>query len=468
MRKLILSLAATPLILGSIAVSAQAADDVATGAAAPADAGFNILSDVKFKGELRTRYQYLDIDALSSRKVNSLDPASIVTNRTNLNFSAKLFELEGLNAEMELNAVNDFGSQYVDGTQIDKHIPAATRPSNKAGEVAVAKISQANISYTNSGATGLVGRKTVNIDNQRWVGSVGWKQNFQTLDLALLAYGTEDKAFNIMAAYVYGVNAIGDDGYDYGQEQVYNGVVGSGSTRSGVLHASYKIMDPITITGYGYLLGSVSDTYGAAATGKIPLAEGMSMTYRAEYALQTKASLTHSQLQAKSKTSKVSSQYINVDVGANLSGVLLGANYEVLGANKDYDRKTNSGLPALQTHLATKHKFNGWADQFLKTPDGGLQDINARIGYKSKSAGKVLAVYHMFSATQDMNNKDNATDAATNLGSEIDLLYTRAIPSVTGLSGLIKAAMYSAGDVAGYGSDKTMVWAQLDYKFATK
>ena len=45
MRKLILSLAATPLILGSIAVSAQAADEVAV---AP-DAGFNIFSDVDFK-----------------------------------------------------------------------------------------------------------------------------------------------------------------------------------------------------------------------------------------------------------------------------------------------------------------------------------------------------------------------------------------------------------------------------------
>ena len=470
MRKLILSLAATPLILGSIAVSAQAADDVATGAAAPADAGFNILSDVKFKGELRTRYQYLDIDALSSRKVNSLDPASIITNRTNLNFSAKLFELEGLNAEMELNAVNDFGSQYGDGTQIDKHVPAKVRGSNKAGEVAEAKISQANISYTNSGTTGLVGRKTVNIDNQRWVGSVGWKQNFQTLDLALLAYATEDKAFNIMAAYVYGVNAIGDTGYDYGQGAVYNGVVGSGSTTSGVLHASYKIMDPLTITGYGYLLGSVSDTYGLSATGKISLADGINMNYRAEYALQTKASLEHSQLGPKSAADNVSSQYINADVGANIKGVLVGLNYEVLGANKDYDRTKAASGPALQTRLATKHKFNGWADQFLKTPDGGLQDINARLGYKSKSVGKVLAVYHKFGTAQDMSNKDG--DAATDLGSEIDFLYTRAVPGVTGLKGLIKAAMYSGGDVVtlknSYTSDKTMIWAQLDYKFATK
>jgi len=461
MRKLILSLAATPLILGSIAVSAQAADD----AAVKADSGFNVFSDVKFKGELRTRYEYVDIDALSSKSTNPLDPANIATNRTNLNFSAKLFEVDGLNTEMELNAVNDFGTQTTKDSQINQNL---AQKSNGAGEVAVAKISQANISYTNSGATGLVGRKTVNLDNQRWVGSVGWKQNFQTLDLALLSYGIGD--FSILGAYVYGVNAIGDDGYDHARGEVYNGVVGSGSTTSGVIHAAYKVMDPLTITGYGYLLGSVSDTYGLAATGKIGITDGIKLDYRAEYAMQTKASLEHTQLQPKSNTDKVSAQYINVDVGANISGVLVGVNYEVLGANTDYDRTdaTNSKLGALQTHLATKHKFNGWADMFLKTPDGGLQDINGRIGYKSKSLGKVLAVYHMFSATQDMDNKDNAADAATNLGSEIDLLYTRAIPGAPGLKGLVKAAMYSAGDVAGYGSNKTMVWAQLDYKFATK
>jgi len=460
MRKLILSLAATPLILGSIAVSAQAADDVATGAAAPADAGFNIFSDVKFKGELRPRYELRNQEDVKNADGSDKTAGSAITNRTNLNFSSKLFEVDGLNAEMELNAVNDFGSEQQTDVQVGKE---------SLGNVA--KISQANISYTNSGATGLVGRKTVNLDNQRWVGSVGWKQNFQTLDLGLLSYATEDKAINVTAAYVYGVNAISDSGYEYGRKQNYDGVVGSGSTTSMVVNASYKIMDPIKLTGYAYLLGSVSDTYGISATGKIPVGESTKIGYRAEYAMQTNSSLEH---KAAGKTKTVGANYLNVDVDGNVYGVLLGANYELLGANKDYNvDDLTVGGPALQTNLATKHKFNGWADQFLKTPIAGLQDLNFRVGYKFETAGKLLAVYHLFNSAEDTRTIKG--DKTTDLGSEIDFLYKVSIPKVKGLGLLAKAALYSGGDAAqvagdahGYTKDQTMAWLQLDYKFATK
>ena len=461
MRKLILSLAATPLILGSIAVSAQAADDVATGAAAPADAGFNIFSDVKFKGELRTRYQFTDNKGLSDA---GIDAGSMVTNRTNLNFSAKLFEVDGLNTTMEMNSVDDFGS-------IDSQTghPNPTDDKQVGGEAQVAKISQANIAYTFSENTVLAGRKTVNLDNQRWIGSVGWKQNFQTLDLAAYAYGGEN--FNIIAAYVYGVNAIGDRGYEYGNKQNYDGVTGSGSTTSVAVNGSYKFASAFKLTGYVYMLGSVSDTYGISATGKFAAGEKSTIGYRAEYAMQSNSSLEH---KALGKSKNVGANYLNLDIDGNIHGVLLGANYELLGANKDYDvNDLTKGGPSLQTNLATKHKFNGWADQFLKTPVAGLQDLNFRVGYKFETAGKLLAVYHLFNSAED--TRTNNGSKTTDLGSEIDFLYKVGIPNVKGLGLLAKAALYSggdaiavAGDKHGYSDDQTMAWLQLDYKFATK
>ena len=66
--------------------------------------GMNVLSDVKFKGELRPRYEYVDSDA------STQDAGNIFTNRTNLNFEAKLLEVDGLKATLELNSVNDFNS----------------------------------------------------------------------------------------------------------------------------------------------------------------------------------------------------------------------------------------------------------------------------------------------------------------------------------------------------------------------
>ena len=475
MRKLILSLAATPLILGSIAVSANAADD----AAVKADSGFNIFSDVKFKAQLRTRYQHLDFKALSSPKAGpSESAANILTNRTNLNMSAKLFEVDGLNAEMELNAVNDFGTQSTNGSQVNTGAGTGGSKVNGYGEASVAKISQANISYTAGGVTGIVGRKGVNLDNQRFIGTVGWKQNMQTYDLVAAVYGIGD--FNIIGAYVFGVNAIGDDGYDYGRnpEEKYNGIVGSGRTNSALVNASYKIMDPIKVTGYAYLLGSASDTYGVSATGKVAIGDSTKLTYRAEVAMQTAATLKayadgviSAPPAGHNDSIDGDAGYMNLDVGANISGFLVGLNYEVLGGADKDDKDTS----AFQTHLATKHKFNGWADQFLGTPSTGLADLNVRGGYKFDTAGKIIAIYHMFGAAAD-GQGGGSQDGSTNVsagdayGQEFDIAYSTKIPGVNNLGLLVKAAMYMDDEKTQVKSndDVTMAWVQLDYKFSTK
>ncbi len=444
MRKLILSLAATPLILGSMAVSANAAEE-----------GFNIFSDVKFTGELRPRYQFTD------KETSTADAGNQITNRTNLNFTAKMLEVEGLSGTIELNAVNDFGTEQQSNAQV-------------GGEAIGAKISQANIAYSAAGATGTVGRKTVNIDNQRFIGSVGWKQNFQTLDLALATYGTGK--FNILAAYIYGVNAIGDMGYDYGQGMYYFNLdgtpnpVASGRTNSAALNASYAFMPAVKLTGYAYLLGSVSDTYGVALTGNVPAGDSVKLDYRAEVAMQTASTLTTvADGTLGTGTGHTDSllgdaMYMNLDIGANISGFLAGLNYEYLGGADVNDDSTTQ----FQTPLATKHKFNGWADQFLSTPSTGLTDLNVRGGYVSPSVGQLLAVYHLFGAAAD-GTTASGIQAGDAYGQELDLLYTRAVPGVNGLTALVKGAIYMDDDKTNVTtSDVTMAWVQLDYKFATK
>ena len=145
----------------------------------------------------------------------------------------------------------------------------------------------------------------------------------------------------------------------------------------------------------------------------------------------------------------VSANYMNFDLGANISGILVGANYELQSGKSGSD-------DAFITPLGTNHKFNGWADVFLANDshDDGLADLNARVGYKAKGFGKVLAVYHKFDS--DVKSID--------LGSEIDVLYANKIPGVNGLNGLVKAAFFSQGD-AGTHADTTKVWVQVDYKF---
>ena len=402
---------ATALVMSVGTVSVQAED------------GMSVLSDLKFSGELRPRYEYLDSDA------SALDAGHSFTNRTNLNIQGKLLEVDGLNATIELNSVNDFST-------LDQ------QTSQTAGEAAVAKVTQANVSYTSGDTTGIIGRKTVNLDNQRFVGSVGWKQNFQTLDLAAVAYN-QDK-LSVLAAYIYGVNAIADAGNGTAGP-IYGGGTTSGETTSVAVNAAYAVSDAIKVTGYTYLLGSHSDTYGLALTGGIPVADGVKLNYRAEYAMMTDATL-----ETKNAGKPVNdSTYINLDVNTNLNGILVGLNYEILGDD------TNGG--AFQTPLATKHKFNGFADQFLVTPGAGLQDMNLMVGYKAKGFGVAKAIYHTF----------DADTGSVNYGSELDLLYKNKITAFKGVTGLLKGAFYSGGDAAGgKATDVTKVWAMLDYKFS--
>lgn len=405
-----------------------------------AEEGFNIFSDVEFKAELRPRYEFTDHAA------SSLDAGSTLTNRTNLNLSGKLFEVDGLVGTVEVNSVNDFNTLDQQNHQT-------------AAEADVAKMTQANVAYTVSGVTGIVGRKTVNLDNQRFIGSVGWKQNFQTLDLAAVAYGIGD--LNILAAYVYGVNAIGDSGFGT-RNMVYTGGITSGSTNSVAINASYKIAEPIKVTGYAYLLASFSDTYGIAATGNIAMGDSAKLDYRAEVAMQTDATLEEVNGVSGNTSLRTDSMYYNLDVGANISGFLIGLNYEVLGGDDDL---TDGRAGQFDTPLATKHKFNGWADQFLATPSTGLADLNVRGGYQFATLGKIIGVYHMFNAVED----GAGISAGDAYGTEFDIAYSTKVPGVNNLGLLVKAAMYMNDDANTVtADDTTLAWVQLDYKFSTK
>ncbi len=423
---------ATAIMMSVGTVSAQAADE-----------GINVLSDVKFQGELRPRYQFTDNDATTNSS------GSTFTNRTNLNISGKLLEVDGLKATVELNAVNDFNT-------LDQN------NKDLAAEADVAKMSQAKLEYGVNGANLTVGRSTTNLDNQRFIGSVGWKQNFQTLDLVSAAYKNE--SLNLFAAYVYGVNDIGDDGN--GEQGIYYGInegtgaiiagggTDSGATNTALLNGSYKLMDELKVTAYSYMVGSVSDTYGIALTGDTKAGD-IGISYRAEYAMQADASL---EVKDYGKADR-DSEYYNLDLGLNFDGILAGINYEVLGAGKEGG--LNGETAGFQTPFATKHKFNGWADKFLVTPTAGLVDTNVMLGYKAKDFGVAKVIYHTFEADR----------GSTDYGDELDLIYINKIPGFNGITGMLKAAFYSGeSEAVGFGSDlekdTTKFWAMLDYKFS--
>jgi hypothetical protein len=436
MKKLLLSMAALPLVIGGLSVSASADD------------GINILNDVKLNAQIRPRYEYVNVDAPAATDKTA---ANAFTVRTHLVVSAGLFDVPNLTVTLGLQSVNNFGSdKYDSGT-------TAQGGNNKSAEYDTvldaqhAMLSEASIDYKINKTALHAGRSQVNLDNQRFIGTVGWRQNERSYDTAYVADNSVEN-LNLLVAYVWG----------------FQGVTATPTTDTNtvLLHADYKVMDELSITAYDYMLSNIHDTAGIALTGEINLSVAK-LDYRAEYASQSDATMDRQSLNDTNGTVGVAgtkgqadATYMNFDLGANISGILVGVNYEVLSGTNGTDGKT-----AFSTPLATGHKFNGWADKFLATPSGGLKDANIRLGYTAKGLGKILAVYHDFKADENMAMVGGTTD---DLGSEIDVVYTNKIPGVNNLTGILKYASYSKGEATGYTVDVTKAWVGLDYKFATK
>jgi len=388
---------------------------------APAASGFTFFNNVTAKGEIRARYESVDTN-------DAVGDASAFTNRLMLGISADLFGVDGLSTYLE--AINVAGTgDYWDlsnGDLGDKGV------YNVVADPSQTRITQAYIDYAFGKSLIRAGRQGVNLDNQRFIGTVNWRQMPQTYDAVAFNNSSID-GLSLLAAYVWQVNTIFDS-------DTVKPVGDNFDTGTVLLHASYKVMDALTLTGYAYMIEDIHDTYGIAATGKFGLGANTGLSYRAEYASQTDPSFDDL---TTNKTADA--DYYNLEATVNMSGFLLGAKYEVLGAG-------NGGNAAFSTPLATLHGQNGWADMFLGTPDDGLVDVNGMIGYKSKGFGVAKIVYHDFSS--DRGNTD--------YGTETDVLYKNKISAVKGLSGMLKASFYNAD---AYKVDTTKYWVMLDYKF---
>lgn len=383
--------------------------------------GFNLFSDAKFNGEIRPRYENVSVEDSTKKDADAFSV------RATLGMEAKLLGIDGLSMKVDGTTVQSIGAEnYNSSTNGHTGYEIVKDPETT-------RFSQAYLQYKVGKTTAKAGRQIINLDNERFVGSVDWRQMMQSFDAAVISDSTFTN-LTLTSAYVWGIKGITN--------------LPVTDTDSLILNGSYKVNDMLKITAYDYMLSSLHDTMGLALTGNVPVSIAK-IDYRAEYAHQGDASrdttggVTNAQADAT---------YYNLDALANVSGILAGVGYEFLSG------KSNATETAFQTPLATLHKFNGWADKFLTTPSGGLCDTSVTVGYTAPGLGKAMIVYHDFETDVAMAGKSD-------LGSEWDALYTNAIPGIKGLSGLAKAAYYQGGDVATYTKDVTKIWLQLTYKF---
>ncbi len=361
-------------------------------------------SEASTKIDLNLRYESVDQD-------NALRNADALTLRTRL--THKTADYKGFSGVVEFE-----DSRTIAG--VDNYNDTNGQNTGVYSVVAdpeTTELDQAFVQYSTDKFTAKIGRQVIALDGHRFVGHVGWRQDRQTFDAATFIYNASEK---LKASYSY----LSKRNRIFGEEKDFD-------SKDHLLNVSYKTSMG-KLVGYAYLLevdegvSNGLDTYGVSFNGKKD-----KFSYAVEVATQsddvTDADTTYFKLEGAYKFDKLTAK--------------LG--YESLGSD--------NGV-GFQTPLATLHKFNGWADQFLGTPGSGLEDVYVTLAGKVMG-GKLSATYHDFSSEE----------GSIDFGSEFDVVYAKGFAKHYKAG--IKYAAYSAGDTASGKVDTDKLWVFVSASF---
>lgn len=348
---------------------------------------------------------------------NTLQNADANTVRARLGYETGTFN--GFGAMLEAESVVALGNKSYDSKATgDSHIGTYS----VVADPEATEINQAYLSYSGlPNTTAKWGRQRLILDNARFVGNVGWRQNEQTFD----AFTIVNKSLpdtTITAGYITNVNRVFSDN---SSTPATFATAGNAKMGSPIFNVSYKGWSFAEIVGYAYLLdydinsqasfvAFSTDTYGIRLNGSAPMG-GNKLLYTAEYAQQSDGS---------NNTVDFKTNYMLLEGGVDVANIaVFKLGYEVLGADMGATTKATGVLVAagksFSTPLATLHAFNGWADMFLATPSNGLKDTY--VSANTKLAGINLgAVYHDYRA-----DHTTAVLSSSSFGDEWDLVATK-------------------------------------------
>ncbi|HET9460225.1 MAG TPA: alginate export family protein [Sphingomicrobium sp.] len=389
-------------------------------AAEPAKSGDPGGFTIKPLIDTRLRYESVDQGALD---------ADALTLRVRAGAEAKFgpFSLiaEGEGTVAAVNDYNAFPFPLPGNRQWRPQYAVVADPENL-------ELNRLQLQYKSRNATATLGRQRINLDDQRWVGSVGWRQNEQTFDAvrgeAKLGPVALDLTYAIAQRTIFGEYAGPRTHLD--GDFVFAGIGSKLGPVDGKLFSYLLDYDE------AFFLANSSQTYGGFLAASLPLGPKLKLALRASYARQSDYARNPFDYAA---------DYWSFDAATTLAGFNLAAGWEKLGSDNGR---------AVQTPMATLHKFNGWADLFLTTPPAGLEDAWVTIGRKFDGV-KLLPglnanlTFHQFDSA--VGDVEYGTEWDASLGFKIRKVGI-----------LLKYADYSA---RGFGADTRKLWLQAEWAF---
>jgi len=366
-------------------------------------------------------------------KIDTFQHSHSATARTRFGLTTK--PIYGFSGLLEgVNTASPKPSGYFDGVETNDG------PQSIVADPERTDVNRAWIGYQNKDWLGLNvkgGRQRIKLDDDRWIGNVGWRQNEQTFDAARVQSTLGVEGLLAQYVYVWQVNRIfGDQGpanrRDFGP-------------RAHFVNVAYEVGPALKAVAFAYLVDPNdntfsafgSATYGARFTGKIELTDTLFVPYQLSYAYQE--DFGNNQVSYDAHYA-----FAEAGVGLKKVGTLL-VGYEHLGSDTD---------ARIVTPFSTAHKFNGFADAFLNNGGvRGLRDFYVAVVPKLPVKGlKLKLAFHQFWDDQ----------GGDNLGQEYNLVTSYKLNKW--VSFLWKAAYFDGGKTRSPGK-RTRSTLQTTFKF---
>lgn len=350
---------------------------------APEPAMLDVFKDGEVGLDFRYRYEFVDDDAYD-------DNANASTLRSRLRFTSGTYRDVSFLVEVE-DVRQLKPDQYNSG--------AGTSPKRIRYPVVAdpegTEVNRAYVEYSGIDDTLLrLGRRRINLDNQRFVGGVGWRQNEQTFDSLSAQYASE--RVTAFYAFVEDVHRIYGESVPAGKHKQHG---------TQLVNVQGRFPHVGDLTGYYYYINDDDEPTFSTSTAGIRFVGSREI---GKYALHHVAEFAY-QTEAGNNPVSYNAIYHHLDVGAKRGPYDVLVGWEVLAGNDNHLGE------AFRTPLATLHLFQGWADKFLVTPPAGI--VDAYVTFQTNVEKVIVqAQYHHFD--QD--------DGNSSLGKELDLRVGRA------------------------------------------
>ncbi len=390
--------------------------------------------------EVRARYESVD----QTRTATLRDQASAFTVRTRMGWETG--EFRGVKGLIEFEDVRQAGPEHY-----AVNVPgAATPPLNGADKARypvvndpdVTELNRAQLTWTPSAALQVTaGRQRILLDDQRFVGNVGWRQDEQTFDgvRADFALGRVKGTY----AYIGHVNRILGELRDWDSD-------------SHLLNVTWSPAEVLRLQGFVYALDfgnsaiNSSITRGGKASGKtwVGLCQ---LAYNATYARQS---------EHHGNTAAFDLDYFGGDIAGT---------FDIYTAKVSYESLEGNGTRGFTTPLATVHAFNGWSDAFVsaggnKSFADGIEDLNFSFNIKPRLKrtyffnSDILVRYH------DFNDQKTGADLGHEWGVQLTAALTTRLSVQFKYADFQREARVPVGTLTPPAS-RSKAWFTLEYKF---